>query len=86
MSRANFFGVRSKTIHAFTGVAALNNVRSWRVAMTSVTVAIDPGNPARLFAAMWERQRREDYIKYGGAGSALYLSTDAGGTWNVVMG
>lgn len=52
----------------------------------AIDVVIDPNNPNRVFAAMWERQRREDYIKYGGTGSALYLSTNAGVSWDVVNG
>jgi hypothetical protein len=35
---------------------------------------------------MWERQRREDYIKYGGPMTALYVSTNAGSNWSVVNG
>jgi photosystem II stability/assembly factor-like uncharacterized protein len=29
----------------------------------AIDVIIDPSNPNKVFAAMWERQRREDYIK-----------------------
>jgi hypothetical protein len=35
---------------------------------------------------MWERQRREDYIKYGGPMTALYLSTNGGSSWSIVNG
>jgi photosystem II stability/assembly factor-like uncharacterized protein len=52
----------------------------------AVDVVIDPSNPARVFAAMWERFRREDDIKYGGPQTALYVSTDAGTTWGEVFG
>ncbi len=52
----------------------------------AIDVALDPANPSKVFAAMWERQRREDYIKYGGPMTALYVSTNAGATWNVVSG
>ncbi len=52
----------------------------------AIDVVVDPSAPSRIFAAMWERQRREDYIKYGGPMSALYLSTNSGSTWNVVNG
>lgn len=51
-----------------------------------VDVVIDPNNPSKVFAASWERLRREDYIKYGGPKTALYLSTDAGSTWSIVQG
>lgn len=52
----------------------------------AIDVVVDPVNPNRVFAAMWERQRREDYIKYGGPMTALYLSTNAGTSWSVVGG
>lgn len=49
-------------------------------------VVLDPNTPSKVFCAMWERQRREDYIKYGGPMTALYLSTNSGSTWSVVNG
>ena len=52
----------------------------------AIDVVVDPVNPNKVFAAMWERQRREDYVKYGGPMSALYLSTNAGVNWSVVNG
>lgn len=52
----------------------------------AIDVAVDPQNPDRVLAAMWERMRREDDIKYGGAKSALYLSTNRGMSWSVVTG
>ncbi|MGV8016810.1 MAG: T9SS type A sorting domain-containing protein [Ignavibacteria bacterium] len=52
----------------------------------AVDVAIDPSNPLKVFAAMWERTRRENYVKYGGPKSALYVSTNSGANWNVVGG
>jgi photosystem II stability/assembly factor-like uncharacterized protein len=52
----------------------------------AIDVVIDPSNPSKLFAAMWERQRREDYIKYGGPMSALYMTTNGGSNWSVVSG
>lgn len=41
----------------------------------------DPQNPNKLFAAMWEYQRWPWFFKSGGAGSGLYVSYDAGETW-----
>jgi photosystem II stability/assembly factor-like uncharacterized protein len=52
----------------------------------AIDVVLDPSNPAKVFAAMWERTRREDYIKYGGPASALYMSVDGGTNWSVVGG
>ncbi len=51
-----------------------------------IDVVLDRSNPSKVFAATWERFRREDNIKYGGPQTALYLSTDAGSSWNVVQG
>ncbi len=47
----------------------------------AIDVAVDPSNPAKVYAAMWERQRREDYIKYGGRYSGLYISSNSGQSW-----
>jgi len=52
----------------------------------AIDVVIDPNNTSKIFAAMWERTRREDYIKYGGAKSGLFLSTDSGDSWNQIGG
>ncbi len=52
--------------------------------VSAVDVILNPRQPEKVFAAMWERFRREDYIKYGGEGSALYRSTDSGETWEVL--
>ena len=42
----------------------------------------DPGNPNKLYAAMWEYQRWPWFFKSGGKGSGLYVSYDAGETWD----
>jgi photosystem II stability/assembly factor-like uncharacterized protein len=52
----------------------------------AIDAALDPGNPSKIFTAMWERQRREDYVKYGGPMSALYMSTNSGANWSIVNG
>lgn len=52
----------------------------------AIDVVIDPQNPSKVFAAMWERTRRENYIKYGGPNSALYVTTNSGLNWAVVNG
>jgi len=41
----------------------------------------DPQNPNKLFAAMWEYRRWPWFFKSGGKGSGLYVSYDAGETW-----
>ncbi len=52
--------------------------------VSAVDVILNPRQPEKVYAAMWERFRREDYIKYGGEGSALYRSTDSGETWEIL--
>ncbi|HSR99284.1 MAG TPA: hypothetical protein VLM79_19670, partial [Kofleriaceae bacterium] len=47
----------------------------------AVDLAIDPSNPSRVFATTWERLRTVKERSYGGAGSALWRSTDGGTTW-----
>jgi photosystem II stability/assembly factor-like uncharacterized protein len=44
-------------------------------------LAMDPSNPNRLLAAMWEHRRWPWFFESGGPGSGLYLSVDAGETW-----
>ena len=41
----------------------------------------DPQNPNKLYAAMWEYKRWPWFFKSGGKGSGLYVSYDAGETW-----
>ena len=41
----------------------------------------DPQNPNKLYAAMWEYRRWPWFFKSGGKGSGLYVSYDAGDTW-----
>ncbi|MEO8209609.1 MAG: T9SS type A sorting domain-containing protein [bacterium] len=54
--------------------------------VSAIDVVIDPNNITKIFAAMWERQRREDYIKYGGPKSGLFVSNDSGDNWILVSG
>lgn len=44
---------------------------------------VDPRNPNKLFAAMWEFGRKPWTFNSGGDGSGLYVSHDAGKTWVV---
>lgn len=48
----------------------------------AVDLAIDPTNPNRVFAAMWDHFREPDLRTYGGVGSGLYRSTDGGTSWS----
>jgi photosystem II stability/assembly factor-like uncharacterized protein len=47
----------------------------------AVDLAIDPANPNRVFAAMWDHRRQPDLRRYGGVGSGLYRTSDGGTTW-----
>jgi photosystem II stability/assembly factor-like uncharacterized protein len=44
-------------------------------------LAIDPGNPQKLFASTWEFRRWPWFFRSGGPGSGLYVSLDGGDTW-----
>jgi len=44
-------------------------------------LVVDAQNPNKLIAAMWEHQRWPWFFKSGGEGSGLYISFDAGETW-----
>lgn len=52
----------------------------------AVDVAIDPANPNRVYAAMWDNSRQPGVRIYGGTGSGIYRSTDGGGTWTRLGG
>ncbi|MBB4211302.1 photosystem II stability/assembly factor-like uncharacterized protein [Rhodothalassium salexigens DSM 2132] len=44
-------------------------------------IKMDPSNPNKLFAAMWQFDRKPYEFTSGGPGSGLYVSHDAGETW-----
>lgn len=44
-------------------------------------LVMDPSNPNKLFAAMWQYRRWPWYFRSGGAGSGLYVTHDGGKTW-----
>ncbi|HEX4963190.1 MAG TPA: hypothetical protein VF173_20330 [Thermoanaerobaculia bacterium] len=44
-------------------------------------LAIDPRNPGKLYAAMWQHRRWPWLFRSGGPGSGLYVSLDGGSTW-----
>lgn len=44
-------------------------------------VVIDPENPARVYAALWDHLREPHQRTYGGPGSGLWRSNDGGQTW-----
>jgi photosystem II stability/assembly factor-like uncharacterized protein len=46
-----------------------------------IDMTMDPRNSEVLYASAWDRDRRAWDFREGGAGSALYKSTNAGKTW-----
>lgn len=44
-------------------------------------LVMDPSNPDKLFAAMWQYRRWPWSFESGGPGSGLYLSLDGGDSW-----
>ena len=44
-------------------------------------VKIDPFNPEKIYASMWEHRRWPWFFKSGGPGSGMYISWDGGATW-----
>jgi photosystem II stability/assembly factor-like uncharacterized protein len=44
-------------------------------------IKMDPTNPDKLYAGMWQFRRWPYFFKSGGPGSGMYISYDAGKTW-----
>lgn len=44
-------------------------------------LVVDPSNPNKIMAAMWEYGRKPYFFNSGGEGSGLYISHDGGDTW-----
>ena len=49
------------------------------------SLSIDVTNPRILYAATWEHRRLPWQVQSGGAGSAIWKSTDGGETWNKII-
>jgi photosystem II stability/assembly factor-like uncharacterized protein len=47
-------------------------------------LVIDPRNPNKLFASMWQYRRWPWYFKSGGPGSGLYVTQDGGRAWREI--
>jgi len=47
-------------------------------------IKMDPTNPNKLFAAMWQFNRLPYHFTSGGPGSSLYRSLDGGETWTEI--
>lgn len=44
-------------------------------------LVMDPSNPNKLIASMWQHYRKPWHMKSGGAGSGLYITVDGGKNW-----
>jgi photosystem II stability/assembly factor-like uncharacterized protein len=44
-------------------------------------IKIDPFNPDKLYASLWEHRRWPYFFKSGGPGSGAYISWDGGSSW-----
>ncbi|MEL7450087.1 MAG: thrombospondin type 3 repeat-containing protein, partial [Pseudomonadota bacterium] len=44
-------------------------------------VFIDPGNPSRIYAVMWDHIRQASFRRLGGVGSGIFRSDDGGDSW-----
>ncbi len=61
--------------------------RTWkRVLFTNASsgvsdLVMDPSNPDKLFAAMWDFRRKPWTFRSGGPGSGLFVTRDGGETW-----
>ncbi|MBN4046947.1 hypothetical protein JYU05_00205 [bacterium AH-315-P13] len=47
-------------------------------------LVMDPTNPNKLIAAMWEHKRDPWFFKSGGKGSGLHITHDGGNTWKKI--
>ena len=52
----------------------------------AIDLAMDPGDPKTLFAAMYQRQRRAWGFNGGGPGGGIYRTTDGGDSWQKLGG
>ena len=46
-----------------------------------IDIVLDPSNPNRVYAAMWERERAPTFRDYGGPECGIWRSTDGGDNW-----
>ncbi|WP_132114823.1 WD40/YVTN/BNR-like repeat-containing protein [Actinocrispum wychmicini] len=65
-----------------------DNGRDWRLVLPTpnnttggVDLAMDPTNHNRIYAVLWDHQRNNGARVYGGVGSGLFRSDNAGETW-----
>lgn len=66
---------------------SINGGESWKrvLYINNLTgcadLVVDPSNPNKLIASMWEHKREPWFFNSGGEGSGLYVSFNGGATW-----
>ncbi|MBE0593700.1 MAG: glycosyl hydrolase, partial [Gemmatimonadales bacterium] len=84
------FGVHSAPNSERGIFKTTNGGETWRKVLSrndrtgAVDLTVDPGNPAVLYAALWEAWRKSWGMSSGGSGSGLFKSTDFGETWTEI--
>ena len=69
----------------------INGGRSWKKILYTndqsgiADLVMDPKNPNKLIAAMYEHRRTPYYFTSGGPGSGLFLTLDGGDSWKKLM-
>ncbi len=64
-----------------------NGGKSWKKILYqnpktgAADLIMDPSNPNKLIAAMWEHKRDPWFFKSGGEGSGIFVTLDGGATW-----
>lgn len=58
-----------------------NQILSSNSRTGAADLVMDPTNPNKLIAAMWEHKRDPWFFKSGGPGSGLLITLDGGATW-----
>ena len=65
-------------------------VKSWKqilynnIKTGAADLVMDPSNPNKLIAAMWEHKRDPWFFNSGGKGSGLYITHDGGDNWKKI--
>ncbi|NNK73414.1 MAG: hypothetical protein HKO94_09515 [Flavobacteriaceae bacterium] len=78
-------------IHPERGVfKTIDGGKSWKKILFAnnktgtADLVMDPTNPNKLIAAMWEHKRDPWFFKSGGEGSGLHITHDGGETWKKI--
>ena len=77
--------------HTERGVyKTINGGKTWKKILYNNTktgageLVMDPSNPNKLIATMWEHKRDPWFFKSGGKGSGLYITHDGGENWKKI--